>query len=97
MSDFIGTNGIGTWGAPASGGGVLGASARPAANRTEYGIQFHDQATVVLVYDNEGAALRTLTHNCKELQRMGIPKEYWPILVRRSVETVVSDWRPVRE
>lgn len=76
---------------------MLGATAKPVANRIEYGIQFYNQGAVVLAYDNEGAALRALTHNCKELQRMGIPRDYWPVLVRRSVETVVSDWRPVRE
>ena len=92
MNDFISMEGIGTtWPAPA-GGSVLGVGARPAAIRSEYGIQFHDQAAVVMVYDNENAAMRTLQHQRADLKRMGIPPEYWPMLVQRTVETAVSNW-----
>lgn len=98
MSDFIDTKGIGTnWPPASTAGGVLGAGARPNATRVEWGIKHYSRDTIVLSYDNEGAALRALTHQCKELDRMGIPKEYWPVLVRRPVETVVGEWRPVRE
>jgi hypothetical protein len=92
VSDFIGSNGVGTWPAPA-GGSVLGTGARPAANRSEYGIKHFGNDVVVMVYDNEGAALRTLTHQRADLKRMGIPETYWPVLVKRSVETITGSWR----
>jgi len=97
VNDFIGMDGIGAvWPAPA-GGSVLGTGARPAAIRTEVGIQFHDNATVVMVYDNLNAAMRTLQHQRKDLARMGVPEEYWPVLVERIVETTVGSWKPLSE
>ena len=76
---------------------MLGTGARPAAIRKEYGIQFHNRPQVVMIYDNENAAMRTLEHQRKDLERMNIPEMFWPALVERTVETTVSTWRPVRE
>ena len=93
----MGMSGVGTvWPAPTA-GGVMGTGARPADIRSEYGIQFHDNRAVVMIYDNEGAALRTLTHQRKDLLRMGIPEEYWPVMVKRTVETIVGSWKPLSE
>jgi hypothetical protein len=93
VSDFIGQQGVGTWGAPhRSGYGVLGASAKPPAVAVEYGIKNYSEDAPPYAYDNEGAALRALTHQRKELARFGVPEEFWPILLKRSVEIVTGSW-----
>lgn len=99
MSDFIGTEGVGTtWPPPQrSGYGVLGASAKPPAVAIEYGIKNHSEKEPPWAYDNEGAALRALTHQRKELARYGIPEDYWPILVKRTVEVVTGSWEHMNE
>lgn len=84
------------WPAPA-GGSVMGTGSRPAAISSEYGIQFYDNSAVVMVYDNLNAALRTLTHQRRDLSRMGVPEEYWPVMVERITETTVGSWRPLSE
>lgn len=98
MSDFIGQQGVGTWGAPhRSGYGVLGASEKPPAVAVEYGIKNFSQAEPAYAYDSEDAALRALTHQRKELSRFGIPEDYWPVLLRRSVEVVTGSWEHMSE
>jgi hypothetical protein len=103
VSDFIGQEGVGTtpvwvepvgtWPAPQrSGYGVLGATAKPPAVAVEYGIKNYSEAAPPYAYDNEGAALRALTHQRKELARFGVPEEFWPVLLKRSVEVVTGSW-----
>lgn len=75
---------------------VLGAAARPPAQRQEYAIMYAN-GHVLGIYDSESAALRTLTHERTALGRMGVPEEYWPILGIREVETTVSSWKPLSE
>jgi hypothetical protein len=85
VNDFIAQQGIGTWPGPDR--------FRPAGIRTEWGIQVHDNTATVVSYDSQDAALRTLEHYRKTLRALGIPEEYWPILLSRTVETTVGSWR----
>jgi len=82
VNDFISKQGIGTWPGP----GPL-----PAV-RTEWGIRVYDNATALVSYDSQDAALRALDHYRKTLRSLGIPEEYWPILLSRKVETTVGSW-----
>jgi hypothetical protein len=99
VSDFIGQEGVGaTWPGPQrSGYGVLGASAKPPAVAVEYGIKNHAQTEPPYAYDSLDASVRALTHQRKELARFGIPEDYWPILVKRSVEVVTGSWEHMDE
>lgn len=100
MSDFIGQEGVGTFGAgygdwpppQRSGYGVLGASQKPPAVAVEYGVKNYAQTEPPYAYDSEDAALRALTHQRKELERYGVPEEFWPILLKRTVEVVTGSW-----
>jgi hypothetical protein len=85
VNDFIGQQGIGTWPGPDR--------TRAAGIRTEWGIQVYDNAVAVVAYDSQDAALRALEHYRKTLRGLGIPEEYWPILLSREVETTVGAWR----
>jgi hypothetical protein len=85
MNDFIGSKGVGTWPGPDR--------FRPAGTRIEWGIQTYNNATTVVSYDAQDAALRALEHYRKTLRALGIPEEYWPILLSREVETTVGSWR----
>lgn len=79
-----------------AGYGILGATARPADKRTEYAIMYSN-GDVLGIYDSEAAASRTLGHERKALDRMGVPEIYWPVLNVRDVETIVGSWKPLSE
>lgn len=100
MSDFHDMTGkIGNAAAPGfgkAGYGVLGAAARPPAQRKEYAIMYAN-GHVLGIYDSPTAASRTLFHERTALGRMGVPEEYWPVLGIREVETTVSSWKPLSE
>ena len=44
-------------------------------------------------YDSEGAARQELQYQRAWVARLGIPEEYWPVLMERDVETVATSWR----
>jgi hypothetical protein len=79
-----------------AGYGVLGAAARLPDKRQEYAIVYSN-GDVLGIYDSEAAAGRTLGHERKALDRMGVPEEYWPTLHIREVETTVGSWRPLND
>jgi hypothetical protein len=85
MSDFFGQQGVGTWPGPER--------TRPSGLHEEWGIKVHGNNAVILSYDSYASAIRTLTHQRKDLARLGIPEDYWPVLVSRTVETTVGSWR----
>lgn len=85
MSEHIGNMGL-------AASGVLGSMARPAGDRTEYAVMYHGGKTLG-PYDSEGACLRTLQHQLKDLHRMGVPEDYWPVMVERRVVTTVGEWK----
>jgi hypothetical protein len=45
------------------------------------------------IHTNEGTARQELTYVRKQLTGFGIPEEYHPVLMERTVETVASSWR----
>jgi hypothetical protein len=79
-----------------AGYGILGAAARLPDKRQEYAIMYSN-GDVLGIYDSEAAAARTLGHERKALDRMGVPEIYWPVLNVREVETTVSSWKPLSE
>ena len=85
MNDFISKTGVG-----------IGYADPPPVEpaRTEWGVR-HIGGKILGPYDSEGAALRVLTQDRNALKDMGIPEEYWPTMLQRDVETVVSSWRPL--
>lgn len=90
MSDFIDGKGVGmVWPGPEK--------TRPAGIREEWGIKVHGNDAVVMTYDSYSAAMRTLTYQRTDLRKLGIPEQFWPILVSRTVETAVGSWRQCSE
>lgn len=65
----------------------------PLRTVTEYGFAFADGRIAEERYDSEGEARMELVYKRKWLENLGIPEEYWPVLMERTVETVASSWR----
>ena len=61
-------------------------------SRPEWGIQYYGNAVAIASYDSHDAALRALNHHRQILRGMGIPEEYWPILLSRIIETTTGSW-----
>jgi hypothetical protein len=77
VSDWIDMNGIGT------------AAVRKQA--LEYAVQFHN-GVIVERSPNEGMAQLALGDLRGQLNSMGVPELYWPILVVREVSLVAGGW-----
>ena len=65
----------------------------PLKTATEYGIAYADGRVSEERYDSEGEARLELVYKRKWLENLGIPEEYWPVLMERTVETVATGWR----
>jgi hypothetical protein len=44
-------------------------------------------------YKNEGTACQELQHIRRQLKEYGIPEEYHPVLMERTVEVIASSWK----
>lgn len=90
MNDFIGAKGVGmVWPGPEK--------TRSVGLHEEWGIRFHDNDVVIAAYDSYAAARRTLDNHRDDLRKLNIPELYWPIMVSRTVETIVGSWRHTNE
>lgn len=66
----------------------------PLDSRTEYAFAYADgSVNEEMVFARKGIALGELEHFRKQLKDYGIPEEYHPILMERTVETIASSWR----
>lgn len=57
----------------------------------EYAVQFHN-GVITERSPNEGMALIALQDLRGQLNSMGVPELYWPILVEREVSLVAGGW-----
>jgi hypothetical protein len=86
VNDFIGSQGVGmVWPGPDR--------TRTNGYTEEFGIKLHGNDVVIALYENHASAMRILDHHRADLRKLNIPEEFWPILVSRTVETVVGSWR----
>ena len=65
----------------------------PLKTEKEWALAHADGSVNEQVYSREGTALGDLEYLRKQLKGYGIPEEYWPVLMERTVETVASSWR----
>jgi hypothetical protein len=84
--DWIGTVGVGTR-PPAAPTPV------PLETRKQWALAHADGSVNEERYTNEGTALQELTYIRKQLKEYGIPEEYHPVLMERTVETVATSWK----
>lgn len=65
----------------------------PLDTRKEWGIALADGSIEGVLYETEGEARQELQYKCVWLAKLGVPEEYWPVLMERDVETVATSWR----
>lgn len=61
----------------------------------EYALAHADGSINEDCYSNEGTARQELQYIRKQLKAYGVPEEYHPILMERTVETVAGSWKPL--
>jgi hypothetical protein len=77
VSDWIDMNGIGT--------------AAGRRQTKEYGVQYHN-GVIMERSPNEGSAMIAVQDLRRLLNSMGIPEDYWPIVVEREVSLTAGAW-----
>jgi hypothetical protein len=65
----------------------------PLETLTQYAFGHADGSIGEERYTREDTALQELRYARSELKGFGIPEEYHPVLMERTVETVASSWR----
>lgn len=65
----------------------------PLDSWTEWALAYADGTVDEERYKKEGDALQALQFDRRHLKEYGIPEEYWPVLMERTVEIVSSSWR----
>lgn len=65
----------------------------PLDTRKQWALAHADGSINEERYTNEDTAQAELVYIRKQLKEYGIPEEYHPILMERTVETIASSWR----
>jgi hypothetical protein len=65
----------------------------PLKTWSEWAIAYADGSIGDVHYKVEGEALKKLQIMRRELKSYGVPEEYWPALMERTVETVATSWK----
>lgn len=86
-NDWLGSEGVGTVPPPAVPTPV------PLDSYKQWSFAHADGSIGGDRFRSEGAARQELQQLRDELKGYGIPEEYWPVLMERTVETVASSWR----
>lgn len=86
-NDWLGSEGVGTVPPPAVPTPV------PLTTHKEWALALADGKVDEQRYTDEGTARQDLQCIRYDLKGYGIPEEYWPVLMERTVETVASSWR----
>lgn len=59
---------------------------------SEWGIALADGNIGEVLYKSEGEARGELQYQRSWLAKLGVPEEYWPVLMVRQVETIATSW-----
>lgn len=64
----------------------------PLKSWSEWGIALADGSIGEVLYKSEGEARGELQYQRSWLAKLGVPEEYWPVLMVRTVENVATSW-----
>jgi hypothetical protein len=63
------------------------------AVKTEFAFAYADGSlNEGMIFTSEKTALLELEYLREKFREYGVPEEYWPILMERTIETVASSW-----